>query len=104
MLTAMRTLTAAARLLPSDARISRKRRQLHAQVKATAVPFEGRTLTLPVWVPRQHVAPSDAGSADDITATFFRWQRIPVFRNDSVRCSVHQTPRRWSTRTMPRPC
>ena len=54
------------------------------------VPVDGSTLVLPVWIPQHVVSPGEPGSADDMVATFFRWKRIPLFRNDSEQCSVHQ--------------
>ena len=70
MLLAMRTLMAAARLLPTDTRVIKKRQQIHAQVSAVvAVPFEGETLALPVWIPQTPSTPGQVGSADDMVRT-----------------------------------
>jgi hypothetical protein len=65
MLLAMRTLTAAARLLPRDARVMKKLRSVHRDVAAfVPVSYEGATLTMPVWIPKTPGVPSEPGSAD----------------------------------------
>lgn len=70
MLTAMRTLTAALRLLPTDARIAKKLRQVQAQaISSVAVPYEGNTLAMPVWIPQILSHPGEPGSADDMVRT-----------------------------------
>ena len=67
MLTALRTLAAAARLLPSDARVRRKLRQVHARVRAVVpVQHGGETLVMPVWVHETPAPVGEAGSADDM--------------------------------------
>jgi hypothetical protein len=89
MLTAMRTLRAVSRLLPKDARVKKKLRQIHAQARGTVdVTHEGTTYVMSVWVPREPVFPHEPGSADDMVATFFKWKRIPIFRKDSTTCMV----------------
>lgn len=67
MLLAMRTLTTAARLLPSDARVMKKLRNVHRNVVAVvAVSYENSTFAMPVWRPKVRGFASEPGSADDM--------------------------------------
>jgi hypothetical protein len=70
MLIALRTLKAASRLLPSDARMRRKLRQLHARSTAVLVQHEGHTLAMPVWV-HETPSPGGPGSADELVHALF---------------------------------
>ena len=70
MLIALRTLKAASRLLPSDARMRRKLRQLHARSTAVLVQHEGHTLAMPVWV-HETSSPGGPGSADELVHALF---------------------------------
>jgi hypothetical protein len=80
-LIALRTLKAASRLLPSDARVRWKLRQVHARVRAAVLmQHQGHTLALPVWV---HETPSPVGgpgSADELVRALF----LQNFRRETV--------------------
>jgi hypothetical protein len=80
MLIALRTLKAASRLLPSDARVRRKLRQLHARVStAVLVQHEGQTLAMPVWV-HETPSPGGPGSADELVRELF----VQNFRRETA--------------------
>eukprot|EP00961_Rhodomonas_salina_P101504 1365858-Rhodomonas_salina.1 len=113
LLHALRTFKAGQRLVPNDARFRKKLKQLAAMIKGY-IAVEGSStrcgalafqscgdkpspnavhggVRLPVLVPSgaHALTPGSPGSADDLVATFFKWQRIAIFRNDSDQCAIH---------------